>query len=281
MKQAIVRVNVLLAFLLSGCTSLVGDTRSVPEVIAASEARGDPEAGFQRYGPFTFLGKYRIQHEWIQAHPNLGGQGGCGYIWEGFTTDNRGRRTPTKAGLDMWEENGVLYQPADPARKRFESKSDMTRYVIGKYRPHAPGGPIYDHERLCRVYFEPLANEYELWLKKTSLDAMRAADEDNVAKHWKYARLTKPIRYEPTRFANLPAQRVVWTYSFAPKGREDNPTPLVTEEIRIPIGDTGYVYQLAFTLSDTIGQKEPEKAARRRAYWQRIQDSFRIEPLQR
>ena len=62
---------------------------------------------------------------------------------------------------------------------------------------------------------------------------------------------------------------------------ENNPTPFVKDEIRVPIGDTGYVYQLAFTLSDTIVQNEPEKAARRRAYWQRIQDSFRIEALQR
>ena len=91
----------------------------------------------------------------------------------------------------------------------------------------------------------------------------------------------KPIAYEAVRFANLPAQRVTWMYSFAPKGMENNPTPFVKEEIRVPIGDTGYVYQLAFTLSDTIVQNEPEKAARRRAYWRRIQDSFRIEALQR
>lgn len=277
MEQAIVRINVLLALMLSGCTSLVGDTRSVPEVIAASEKRGDPEAGFQRYGPFTFLEKYRVQHEWVQAYPTLGGQGGCGYVWEGFATDSRGHRTPTKVGLNMWEENGVLYQPASPSRKHIESKSDMTRYVLGAHR--RPGsGTYFRPEPICSTAYDGIGNIFNLYLKKITLEKMRADDEAH-SNQMRYAKLLEPIKYESTRFAGLPAEKMTELVALGLKGRENDPIPWRTEEIRVPIGDTGYVYQLAFTLSDTIVQNEPEKAARRRAYWQRIQDSFRIEAL--
>jgi hypothetical protein len=278
MSLKIGSTTLLFVAALSSCTSLVGDTRSAPEMIAASQARGDPEVRFQRYGSFTFLGKYRIQHEWIQAHPALGGQGGCSYAWAGTAKDEYGHFVPTRAGLDMWEANDVLYQKDFSSRTGLPQDRDMTIHVIGKYRPKAPGGPWYLHEHMCRTYFEPLANEYELWLKKSSLDAMQIEDQNTVATRWNYARLLKPIAYEAIRFANLPAQRVTWIYSFAPEGMENNPTPFVKEELRVPIGDTGYVYQLAFTLSDTIVQNEPEKAARRKAYWQ---DSFRIDALQR
>lgn len=260
---------------LCGCTSPVGSSRSVADANLPRTQQGNAEARFQFYGPFSFMGKYRVQHEWLHEDPR-----GSHYC-QGYNSvredivDELGKRRPAQIGMEIWEEGGILQQ-REPYFKP-DGVEDMTRFAIGKYRPKAPGGPRYDHQHICRTYFEPLANEYELWLKKTTLDAMRAADEENVAKRWKYARLLKPIQYEAIRFTNLPAQRVVWTYSFAPKGMEDSPTPLVTEEIRVPIGETGYVYQLAFTLSDVIVQNEPEKATRRRAYWQRIQDSFRID----
>ena len=268
--------GVALLILLSGCTSLGNDSGSAAEMRPARQ-QANPEARFQRYGPFIFVGKYRISHEWVHGDPR-----GIHYC-HGYDSvredvvDELGEKRPARMGMDMREEAGMLVQRAPYFKP--DATSDKTRFVIGKYRPKAPGGPRYEHEKMCRTYFEPLANEYELWLKKTSLDAMRAQDRDDVAKRWKYARLIKPINYEAIRFANLPAQRVVWTYTFAPKGMEDSPTRLVTEEIRVPIGETGYVYQLAFTLSDVIVQNEPEKATRRRGYWQRIQDSFRIDPI--
>ena len=215
---------------LVGCSSVVGDTRSEPEIIAAGEARGDPEAGFWRYGPFTFLGKYRIEHEWVRAHPRAAGLVACSYAWEGETKDRYGRRAPIKAGLDMWEENGVLYQTdLDPLTK-LPRPRNMTDYVIGKYRrPTPPREPYYDYERLCRTYFEPYASEYQIWLKKTTLAAMHERDQDDLAKRWNYARLLKPLKYESITFANQRAERVIWTYAFAPKGLESNPMPLVAE----------------------------------------------------
>ena len=206
---------------LGGCSSVVGDTRSAPEMIAAGEARGDPEAGFWRYGPFTFVGKYRIEHQWVGAYPRAAGGPSCSYAWEGETKDRYGRRAPIKAGLDMWEENGVLYQKDYNPRTGLPRPRNMTDYVIGKYRPNYPGGPIYEHERLCRTYFEPYASEYEIWLKKTSLAAMRERDQDDLTKRWKYARLLKPLKYESITFANQRAERVTWTYAFAPKGLEN------------------------------------------------------------
>ena len=279
MENRIVGVSLLLVLLAAGCTNLSADGTSVQANNSAGQRASSPEARFQQYGPFVFLGKYRIRHEWVHEDPR-----GSHYC-QGYSSvredvmDELGEKRPARMGMDMWEEGENLVQ----RRPYFKPDGtlDMTRFVIGKYRPNAPGGPWYLHEHMCRTYFEPLANEYELWLKKSSLDAMQVEDKNNVATRWNYARLLKPIAYEAIRFANLPAQRVTWTYSFAPKGMENNPTPFVKEEIRVPIGDTSYVYQLAFTLSDTIGQKEPEKAARRRAYWQLIQDSFRIDALQR
>ena len=261
---------------LYGCASVESDTGSAAEIRTARQ-HAILEVRFQRYGPFIFLNKYRIEHEWLHEDPR--GIHYCRGYGSGREDiiDELGEKRPASIGMDMREEGGKLVQRSPYFKP--DDVLDMTRFVIGNYRPKAPGGPRYDHEKMCRTYFEPLANEYELWLKKTSLDAMRAQDRDDVAKRWKYARLMKPINYEAIRFANLPAQRVVWTYTFAPKGMEDSPTRLVTEEIRVPIGETGYVYQLAFTLSDVIVQNEPEKATRRRGYWQRIQDSFRIDPI--
>ena len=279
MRWGMIGTTAIWALILSGCTSLVGDTRFAPEIEAAHRRAGTPEARFQRYGPFTFMGKHRISHEWVHEDPR-----GIHYC-QGYKSvredivDELGEKRPARMGMDMREEGEKLLQRAPYFKP--DGVSDMTRFVIGNYRPKAPGGPRYVHEHMCRTYFEPLANEYELWLKKSSLDAMQVEDQNSVATRWNYARLLKPIVYEAIRFANSPAQRVTWIYSFAPKGMENNPTPFVKEEIRVPIGDTGYVYQLAFTLSDTIVQNEPEKAARRRAYWQRIQDSFRVEALQR
>ena len=272
---------ILLLTTLSGCTSLVGDTRSVPEVIADSQARGAPEARFQRYGPFTFLGKYRIQHEWLQAHPALGGQGGCSYAWAGTTKDEYGHFVPTRAGLDMWEANDVLYQKDFSSRTGLPQDRNMTIYVTGKYRPNAPGGPRYgDHEAMCSTAFDGIGNVFKLYLKKSALISLREGDTQRVSE-WRYAKLLEPLRYEVKTFAGMQAEKVTEIASVGLKGVEDKPVRRVAEEIRVPIGDTGYVYQLAFTLSDTIVQNEPEKAARRRAYWQRIQDSFRIEALQR
>ena len=279
MKNRIVGVSVLLVLSAAGCTNLGADGQLAQSTNPAAQRAGSPEARFQRYGPFVFLGKYRIRHEW--AHEDPYGSHYChGYssVREDVV-DELGEKRPALMGMDMWEDGVNLVQ----RRPYFKPDGtlDMTRFVIGNYRPNAPGGPWYAHEHMCRTYFEPLANEYELWLKKSSLNAMQIEDQNSVATRWNYARLLKPIAYDVIRFANSPAQRVTWIYSFAPKGMENNPTPFVKEEIRVPIGDTGYVYQLAFTLSDTIVQNEPEKAARRRAYWQRIQDSFRIETLQR
>ena len=272
---------ILLLTTLSGCTSLVGDTRSVPEVIADSQARGAPEARFQRYGPFTFLGKYRIQHEWLQAHPALGGQGGCSYAWAGTTKDEYGHFVPTRAGLDMWEANDVLYQKDFSSRTGLPQDRNMTIYVIGKYRPNAPGGPRYgDHEAMCSTAFDGIGNLFNVYLKKATLADLRDWDERRMLE-WRYAKLLEPLRYETTLVNGIPAEKLTQVVALGLKGSEDKPVRRVTEEIRVPIGDTGYVYQLAFTLSDTIVQNEPEKAARRRAYWQRIQDSFRIEALQR
>lgn len=269
---------VLMATTLSGCTSLVGDTRSMPEVIAASQARGGLEVRFQHYGPFTFLGKYRIQHEWLQAHPALGGQGGCSYAWAGATKDEYGHFIPTRAALDMWEENDVLYQKDFSSRTGLPQNRDMSRFVIGKYRPNAPGGPEYDHEAMCNTAYDGIGNLFNLYLKKTTLSDLREQDPQRVAK-WRYAKLLEPLKYQSILVNGVPAEKVTQIASLGLKGMEDKPVRRVTEEIRVPIGDTRYVYQLAFTLSDTISQKEPEKAARRKAYWQRIQDSFRIEAI--
>ena len=96
---------------------------------------------------------------------------------------------------------------------------------------------------------------------------------------WRYAKLLEPLKYETTQVNGVVAEKLTQVVALGLKGLEDKPVRRVTEEIRAPIGDTGYVYQLTFTLSDTIAQNEPEKAARRRAYWQRIEDSFRIKPI--
>jgi hypothetical protein len=233
--------------LLSGCTSLLGDNRSVPEVIAASEARADPEAGFWRYGPFTFQGKYRIEHEWVKAYPRATGLVGCSYAWEGETKDRYGRRAPIKAGLDLREENTVLYQNDFDPRTGLPNNRDMTIYVIGKYRPNAPGGPRYDHEALCSTAYDGIGNLFNLYLKKTSLAAMREVHETQT-KQMRHAKLLAPLKYESIMFAGLPAEKVTEVVALGLKGMEDKPVREVTEDIRIPIGDTGYVYQLAFTL---------------------------------
>ena len=264
---------------LSGCTNLAGDPSSTPEIRATAGQRGgNSEARFQRYGPLTFMGKYRIEHEWLHEDPR--GSHYChGYdsVREDVI-DELGEKRPARMGMDMWEEEGKLLQRAPYFKP--DGISDMTRFVVGVYRrPSAPREPFYDHEALCSTAYDGIGSIYSLHLKKTTLAAMRADDKLYVEKRMRYARLLEPLRYEAISFAGIPAERVVWIVSLGLKGMEDKPVREVREQIRVPIGDTGYVYQLTFTLSDTIVQNEAEKAVRRRAYWQRIQDSFRVEAI--
>ena len=206
MKQEIVGICVLCGLLLAGCTNLSADGQSARLSNPAAQRASGPEARFQQYGPFVFLGKYRIRHEWVHEDP-YGNHYCHGYdsVRE-RVIDELGEKRPALMGMDMWESEDKLLQRS-PYFNAIDVM-DMTRFVIGKYRPNAPGVPRYAHEHMCRTYFEPLANEYELWLKKSSLDAMQFEDQNNVATRWNYARLLKPIAYEAIRFANIPAQRV-------------------------------------------------------------------------
>lgn len=274
-----VLVTVFCVAFIAGCTSLAGDTRSEPEIVAISEARGYPEAGFWRFGPFTFLGKYRIEHEWVTAYPRASGSvAACSYAWEGETKDQFGRRAPIRAGLDMWEDQGVLYQKDIHPGTKAPRPRDMTDYVIGKYRPNAPGGPRYAHEALCTTAFDGIGNLFNLYLKKATLADLRAEDDASV-KRMRFAKLLEPLHYEQTKIAGLASEKMTEIVALSLKGSEEKPIRWITEDIRLPIGEIGYVYQIKFTLSDAIAQNEPEKAARRRAYWQRVQDTFRIEPI--
>ena len=263
---------------LFGCANADSDRDSAAQMRTARQ-QTNLEARFQRYGPFNFLGKYRITHEWPHEDPRgIHYCSGYGNVREDII-DEFGEKRPASIGMDMWEEAGKLVQ-RNPYFKP-DDVLDMTRFVIGQYRPNAPGGPWYgDHEVMCSTAFDGIGNVFKLYLKKSALISLREWDARRVSE-WRYARLLEPLRYEAMTFAGMQAEKVTEIASVGLKGVEDKPVRRVTEEIRVPVGDTGYVYQLAFTLSDTIGQKEPEKAARRRAYWQRIQDSFRIEALQR
>ena len=94
---------------LSGCTSLGSDSGSAADMRAAHQ-QANPEARFQRYGPFTFLGKYRITHEWLHEDPR--GSHYChGYdsVRE-RVVDERGKDRPARMGMDMWEDGGNLVQ---------------------------------------------------------------------------------------------------------------------------------------------------------------------------
>lgn len=278
MKQEMIGIYVLCELLLAGCTNLSADGHSARVSNSTGQRTGNPEARFQQYGPFDFLGKYRIRHEWVHEDPR-----GSHYC-HGYDSvserviDELGEKRPALMGMDMWESEGKLLQRSPYFKAN--DVTDMTRFVIGKYRPNYPGGPRYNHEALCSTSYDGIGNLFNLYLKKTTLEKMREED-DRHSKQMRFAKLLEPLKYESIKFSGLSAEKKTELVALGLKGRENDPIPWRTEEIRVPIGDTGYVYQLAFTLSDTIGQKEPEKAARRRAYWQRIQDSFRIEALQR
>jgi hypothetical protein len=279
MKDRGVGISVLLIMLAAGCTNWGADGQSARVSNPAAQRAGNPEARFQQYGPLAFLGKYRIRHEWVHEDP-YGSHYCHGYssVREDVV-DELGEKRPALMGMDMWENGENLVQ----RRPYFKPDGtlDMTRFVIGKYRPNAPGGPRYsDHEALCSTAFDGIGNVFKLYLKKSALISLREWDAQRVSE-WRYAKLLEPLRYEVKTFAGMQAEKVTEIASVGLKGVEDKPVRRVTEEIRVPIGDTGYVYQLAFTLSDTIVQNEPEKTAWRRAYWLRIQDSFRIDALQR
>lgn len=262
---------------LYGCTSPGGSSRSVADANVPRAQQGNAEARFQRYGPFNFMGKYRVEHEWLHEDPR--GSHYCqayGSVKD-RVIDELGQTRPARIGMDMWEDKGVLWQ-REPYFKP-DGVEDMTRFVIGTYRPNAPGGPRHDHEALCSTAFDGIGNIFSLHLKKTDLVTMRADDKLYVEKRMRYAKLLEPLRYEAIDFAGLSAERVIWTVSLGLKGMEDRPVREVREQIRVPIGETGYLYELGFSVSDTIMQNYPEKAARRKAYWQRIKDSFRIDPI--
>ena len=247
---------------LSGCTSLAGDPSSTPEIRATAGQRGgNLETRFQRYGPFTFIGRYRIEHEWLHEDPR-----GSHYC-QGYDSvrerivDELGEKRPARMGMDMSEEGGKLLQRAPYFKP--DGVSDMTRFVIGKYRPNAPGGPLYDHEALCGTAYDGIGSIFSLHLKKTALAAMRADDKLYIEKRMRYARPLEPLRYEAISFSGLPAERVVWNVSLGLKGMEDRPVREVREQIRVPIGETGYVYELSFSLSDVIVRNpRRERAAR-------------------
>ena len=231
---------------------------------------------FQRYGPFIFLNKYRIEHEWLHEDPR--GIHYCRGYGSGREDiiDELGEKRPASIGMDMREEGGKLVQRSPYFKP--DDVLDMTRFVIGNYRPKAPGGPRYDHEALCTTAYDGIGTIFNLYLKKITLEGLRNWDQQRMLE-WRYAKLLEPLKYETTQVNGVVAEKLTQVVALGLKGLEDKPVRRVTEDIRVPIGDTGYVYQLTFTLSDAIVQNEPEKAVRRRAYWQRIQDSFRIDPI--
>lgn len=260
---------------LHGCASVESDTGSAAEIRTARQ-HAILEVRFQRYGPFIFLNKYRIEHEWLHEDPR--GIHYCRGYGSGREDiiDELGEKRPASIGMDMREEGGKLVQRSHYFKP--DDVLDMTRFVIGNYRPKAPGGPRYDHEALCTTAYDGIGTIFNLYLKKITLEGLRNWDQQRMLE-WRYAKLLEPLKYETTQVNGVVAEKLTQVVALGLKGLEDKPVRRVTEDIRVPIGDTGYVYQLTFTLSDAIVQNEPEKAVRRRAYWQRIQDSFRIDPI--
>lgn len=260
---------------LYGCASVESDTGSAAEIRTARQ-HAILEVRFQRYGPFIFLDKYRIEHEWLHEDPR--GIHYCRGYGSGREDiiDELGEKRPASIGMDMREEGGKLVQRSPYFKP--DDVLDMTRFVIGNYRPNAPGGPRYDHEALCTTAYDGIGTIFNLYLKKITLEGLRNWDQQRMLE-WRYAKLLEPLKYETTQVNGVVAEKLTQVVALGLKGLEDKPVRRVTEDIRVPIGDTGYVYQLTFTLSDAIVQNEPEKAVRRRAYWQRIQDSFRIDPI--
>lgn len=260
---------------LYGCASVESDTGSAAEIRTARQ-HAILEVRFQRYGPFIFLNKYRIEHEWLHEDPR--GIHYCRGYGSGREDiiDELGEKRPASIGMDMREEGGKLVQRSPYFKP--DDVLDMTRFVIGNYRPKAPGGPRYDHEALCTTAYDGIGTIFNLYLKKITLEGLRNWDQQRMLE-WRYAKLLEPLKYETTQVNGVVAEKLTQVVALGLKGLEDKPVRRVTEDIRVPIGDTGYVYQLTFTLSDAIVQNEPEKAVRRRAYWQRIQDSFRIDPI--
>lgn len=260
---------------LYGCASVESDTGSAAEIRTARQ-HAILEVRFQRYGPFIFLDKYRIEHEWLHEDPR--GIHYCRGYGSGREDiiDELGEKRPASIGMDMREEGGKLVQRSPYFKP--DDVLDMTRFIIGNYRPNAPGGPRYDHEALCTTAYDGIGTIFNLYLKKITLEGLRNWDQQRMLE-WRYAKLLEPLKYETTQVNGVVAEKLTQVVALGLKGLEDKPVRRVTEDIRVPIGDTGYVYQLTFTLSDAIVQNEPEKAVRRRAYWQRIQDSFRIDPI--
>ena len=260
---------------LYGCASVESDTGSAAEIRTARQ-HAILEVRFQRYGPFIFLDKYRIEHEWLHEDPR--GIHYCRGYGSGREDiiDELGEKRPASIGMDMREEGGKLVQRSPYFKP--DDVLDMTRFVIGNYRPKAPGGPRYDHEALCTTAYDGIGTIFNLYLKKITLEGLRNWDQQRMLE-WRYAKLLEPLKYETTQVNGVVAEKLTQVVALGLKGLEDKPVRRVTEDIRVPIGYTGYVYQLTFTLSDAIVQNEPEKAVRRRAYWQRIQDSFRIDPI--
>ena len=260
---------------LYGCASVESDTGSAAEIRTARQ-HAILEVRFQRYGPFIFLDKYRIEHEWLHEDPR--GIHYCRGYGSGREDiiDELGEKRPASIGMDMREEGGKLVQRSPYFKP--DDVLDMTRFIIGNYRPNAPGGPRYDHEALCTTAYDGIGTIFNLYLKKITLEGLRNWDQQRMLE-WRYAKLLEPLKYETTQVNGVVAEKLTQVVALGLKGLEDKPVRRVTEDIRVPIGYTGYVYQLTFTLSDAIVQNEPEKAVRRRAYWQRIQDSFRIDPI--
>ena len=260
---------------LHGCASVESDTGSAAEIRTARQ-HAILEVRFQRYGPFIFLDKYRIEHEWLHEDPR--GIHYCRGYGSGREDiiDELGEKRPASIGMDMREEGGKLVQRSPYFKP--DDVLDMTRFIIGNYRPNAPGGPRYDHEALCTTAYDGIGTIFNLYLKKITLEGLRNWDQQRMLE-WRYAKLLEPLKYETTQVNGVVAEKLTQVVALGLKGLEDKPVRRVTEDIRVPIGYTGYVYQLTFTLSDAIVQNEPEKAVRRRAYWQRIQDSFRIDPI--
>ena len=261
---------------LCGCTSSIRSSQSAADANVSRAQQRNAETRFQLYGPFSFMGKYRVQHEWLHEDPR-----GSHYC-QGYNSvredivDDLGKLRPAQIGMEIWEDAGILWQ-REPYFKP-DGVEDMTRFVIGNYRPKAPGGPRYDHEALCTTAYDGIGTIFNLYLKKITLEGLRNWDQQRMLE-WRYAKLLEPLKYETTQVNGVVAEKLTQVVALGLKGLEDKPVRRVTEDIRVPIGDTGYVYQLTFTLSDAIVQNEPEKAVRRRAYWQRIQDSFRIDPI--
>lgn len=256
----------------SGCSNGILYDAALQKGLIKGPSFPKVEHGFTTYN-FSFLNRYQITHDYLFGP----GVEDCHYGKQGKSKMMNGYSVfiHDKVG-DMVERDGKLYQFSYWQRMGGWYEADMSGHVIGMemtYKiPGVAGQKYRSFEPICADWVNTNFN-FLISLKKESAESIKEQIEEIKMlsrEAWKGSSWE-----EPTRVQRAGNQWILFRHRYPAMYLADQ-----SEEWYLPVADTGYYYRVSFSYRSDAPENSPDEYGRFRAAFDRIIDSFKIEPVE-